>query len=253
MVAATLLAPLLAPRDWNTQDLAHRLAAPGPGAPFGTDSLGRDVLSRVLYGGRVSLLIGVAAVALSGTAGSALGLTCGFFGGWWDALVMRVADVWQAVPYLTLALGLAVVLRPGLETVVLVLALGSWTTFARVVRSQALSVRASESMLAARVVGASDLRILRAHLLPQVAGVVVVLCSLLVPSTVLFEASLSFLGLGVQRPTPSWGNMLLDGVDVLGTAWWVSFFPGLAILLAVLAINLLGDWLRDALDPQLRT
>jgi peptide/nickel transport system permease protein len=247
-----LAAPVLAPRDWDAQDLTHRLAPPGSnGSLLGTDSLGRDVLSRVLYGGRVSLLVGVTAVVLSGAAGSLLGLTSGYFGGWWDALLMRVVDVWQAVPYLALALGIAVVLGPGVQNVVLVLALSSWPTFARIVRGQALSVRTSEAVLAAQVLGATDLRILLQHVLPQVAGTMVVLASLLVPSMILFEASLSFLGVGVQRPTPSWGNMLLDGVDVLDAAWWVAFFPGLAVLLAVLAVNVLGDWLRDALDPRL--
>jgi peptide/nickel transport system permease protein len=252
VVVATLAAPVLAPRDWNAQDLSQRLAPPGTGGSLlGTDGLGRDVLSRVLYGGRVSILVGVTAVVLSGAAGSLLGLTAGYFGGWWDDLVMRVVDVWQAVPYLALALGIAVVLGPGLPNVVLVLALSSWGTFARIVRAQALSARTSEAVTAARVLGASNTRILSRHVLPQVAGTIVVLCSLLVPSMILFEASLSFLGVGVQRPTPSWGNMLLDGVDVLDAAWWVSVFPGLAILLAVLAINVLGDWLRDALDPRL--
>jgi peptide/nickel transport system permease protein len=252
VVLATLAAPVLAPRDWDAQDLAHRLAPPGSvGSLLGTDSLGRDILARVLYGGRVSLLVGVTAVVLSGAAGTLLGLTSGYFGGWWDGLVMRVVDVWQAVPYLALALGIAVVLGPGVQNVVLVLALSSWPTFARVVRGQALSVRTSEAVLAAQVVGATDLRILSRHILPQVAGTIVVLASLLVPSMILFEASLSFLGVGVQRPTPSWGNMLLDGVDVLDAAWWVAFFPGLAVLLAALAVNVLGDWLRDALDPRL--
>jgi peptide/nickel transport system permease protein len=250
VVGGTVAAPVLAPRDWDAQDLARRLVPPGQVALLGTDSLGRDVLSRVLYGGRVSLLVGVAAVALSGAAGSVLGLSSGFFGGWWDGLLMRVVDVWQAVPYLVLALAVAVVLGPGLQNVVVVLALSTWTTFARVVRSQALSVRESEVVLAARVLGATNGRILWRHVFPQVSGTIVVLCSVLVPSTILFEASLSFLGLGVQRPTPSWGNMLLDGVEVLSSAWWVSFFPGLAIFLAVLAINLLGDWVRDALDPR---
>ena len=250
VVGGTVAAPALAPRDWDAQDLARRLVPPGQVALLGTDSLGRDVLSRVLYGGRVSLLVGVAAVALSGAAGSVLGLSSGFFGGWWDGLLMRVVDVWQAVPYLVLALAVAVVLGPGLQNVVVVLALSTWTTFARVVRSQALSVRESEVVLAARVLGATNGRILWRHVFPQVSGTIVVLCSVLVPSTILFEASLSFLGLGVQRPTPSWGNMLLDGVEVLSSAWWVSFFPGLAIFLAVLAINLLGDWVRDALDPR---
>jgi peptide/nickel transport system permease protein len=160
-------------------------------------------------------------------------------------------DLWQAVPYLVLGLAIAVVLGPGLETLILVLALGTWATFTRLVRGDTLAIRERESVLAARVLGASPSRILTRHVLPELGGTLVVAISLMVASTILFEASLSFLGLGVQRPTPSWGNMLLDGVDVLPLAWWVSFFPGLAVLLASLAINLIGDWLRDVLDPRL--
>jgi peptide/nickel transport system permease protein len=252
ILGGVFAAPVMAPYPADSIDLARRLEPPGPGFLLGSDSLGRDVLSRLLYGGRVSLLVGAAAIAISGIFGATLGLTCGYFGGWWDALLMRVVDVWQAVPYLVLALGIAVVLGPGLETLILVLALGTWTTFARLVRSEALALRERESVLAARVIGASHARIVLRHLVPQLAGTLAVTTSLMLASTILFEASLSFLGLGVQRPTPSWGNMLLDGVDVLGLAWWVSFFPGLAVLLATLAINVLGDWLSDALDPRRR-
>jgi peptide/nickel transport system permease protein len=250
IVASTIAAPLVAPSSLDAIDLAHRLEPPGSRFLLGSDALGRDILTRILYGGRVSLLVGTAAVALSGTLGASLGLACGYIGGWFDGLVMRVVDVWQAVPYLALALAIAVVLGPGVETLILVLALGTWTTFARLVRSEALAVRERESVLAARVIGAGNARILVRHVLPQIAGTLAVTLSLMIASTILFEASLSFLGLGVQRPTPSWGNMLLDGVDVLGLAWWVSFFPGAAILLASLAINVIGDWLRDALDPR---
>jgi peptide/nickel transport system permease protein len=249
IILSALAAPLLAPYGLDDIDLAHRLQPPGGRFLLGSDALGRDVLTRLLFGGRVSLLVGSVAVVLSGILGSSLGLVCGYLGGWFDALIMRLVDVWQAVPYLVLALAFAVVLGPGIETLVLVLALGTWTTFARLVRAETLAVRERESVLAARVIGASQTRILLRHVLPQVGGTLAVTLSLMVASTILFEASLSFLGLGVQRPTPSWGNMLLDGVDVLGLAWWVSFFPGLAVLLASLAINTLGDWLRDALDP----
>jgi peptide/nickel transport system permease protein len=247
---AALAAPHLAPQDPLTQDLAHRLEPPGGRYLLGSDSLGRDMLSRLLFGARTSLLVGVLAVAASGVVGSVLGITAGYFGGWWDSLVMRVVDVVQAVPYLLLALAIAVVLGPGLETLIVVLALGTWMTFARVLRGEALAVRESGMVLAARVAGASDRRIMMRHVLPQLSGSLAVLCSLMVGSTILFEASLSFLGLGIQRPMPSWGNMLLDGVDVLDSAWWISVFPGLAVLLASLAVNLVGDWLRDALDPR---
>jgi peptide/nickel transport system permease protein len=250
ILLATLAAPLLAPRPFDAADLLHRLEPPGPTFWLGSDSLGRDIWSRLLYGGRVSLLAGIAAVLLAATIGTTLGLTSGYFGGWWDALLMRIVDVWLAVPYVLLALAIAVVVGPGLGTLVVVLALGTWPTVARVVRSDILSLRAGDLVLAARALGASETRILLRHLLPNVAGTLAVTLSLLVASTLLFEASLSFLGLGVQRPTPSWGTMLLDGVDVLGTAWWVAFFPGLAVLLTALALNVLGDWLRDALDPR---
>jgi peptide/nickel transport system permease protein len=252
LVGACLGAPWLAPHDPLAPDLAHRLEPPAADAafPLGTDSLGRDILSRLLYGGRTSLLVGLIAVVLGGGIGTLLGLTCGYFGDWWDALVMRLVDVSQAVPYLVLALAVAVVLGPGIQTAILVLGLATWTTFTRIVRGDALALRDSPVVLAARVLGADDGRILRAHVLPLLAGTLAVTASLMTGSSILFEASLSFLGLGVQRPQPSWGNMLLEGVDVLGVAWWVSFFPGLGILMATLGVNLLGDALRDLLDPR---
>ncbi len=250
LVLAAVLAPLLAPYDPLAQDLSRRLEPPGSRYLLGSDSLGRDVFSRLLFGGRTSLLVGVLAVVASSIFGALVGITAGYVGGWWDGLVMRIVDIWQAVPYLVLALAIAVVLGPGLETLVVVLALGTWVTFARVLRSETLAIRGSNMVLGARVIGASDPRIMLRHVLPQLGGTLAVLCSLMVGSTILFEASLSFLGLGIQRPTPSWGNMLLDGVEVLDSAWWVTFFPGLAVLLASLAVNLLGDFLRDALDPR---
>jgi peptide/nickel transport system permease protein len=245
-----LFAPLLAPYDPLAQDLARRLEPPGGRFLLGSDSLGRDVFSRLLFGARTSLLVGILAVAGASVVGSIAGITAGYFGGWWDGLVMRVADIWQAVPYIVLALAIAVVLGPGLETLILVLALGTWMTFARVLRGETLAMRASTMVLAARVIGANDRRVLVVHILPGLSGSLAVLSSLMIGSTILFEASLSFLGLGIQRPTPSWGNMLLDGVEVLETAWWVTFFPGFAVLLSSLAVNLLGDWLRDAFDPR---
>ncbi|HET6317205.1 MAG TPA: ABC transporter permease [Chloroflexota bacterium] len=250
ILLGALLAPLIAPFDPLAQDLARRLEPPGARYLMGSDSLGRDVFSRLLFGARTSLLVGVLAVAAASVLGSLAGITAGYFGGWWDGLMMRIVDIWQAVPYLILALAIAVVLGPGLETLIVVLALGTWMTFARVLRGETLTLRASNMVLAAQVVGASHRRVLLSHILPQLSGSLAVLSSLMVGSTILFEASLSFLGLGIQRPMPSWGNMLLDGVDVLDTAWWVTVFPGLAVLLASLAVNLLGDWLRDAFDPR---
>ncbi len=204
ILLAALLAPLLAPYDPLAQDLARRLEPPGGRYLLGSDSLGRDVLSRLLFGARTSLLVGVLAVAASSIVGSVLGVTAGYFGGWWDALIMRVVDTWQAVPYLVLALAISVVLGPGLETLIVVLALGTWMTFARVLRGETLSVRASNMVLSARVVGATDRRIMLRHVLPQLSGSLAVLSSLMIGSTILFEASLSFLGLGIRCCWPAW-------------------------------------------------
>jgi peptide/nickel transport system permease protein len=257
-VVAAVLAPLLTPHDPLSQDVARRLRPPGfadAGSGvylLGTDGLGRDILSRLIEGARVSLLVGVCGALLSALVGTSLGLTAGYFGAWLDSVIMRVVDVWQAIPSTVLAIAVVVILGPSLQNVILVLGITSWVTYARVVRAETLAHRHGELVIAARVVGAGDVRILLRHVLPQVTASVIVLTSLLVASMILFEASLSFLGLGVQPPTPSWGNMVLDGVEPIRIAWWVSFFPGVAILLAVMGINLLGDWLRDVLDPRQR-
>jgi peptide/nickel transport system permease protein len=256
-VVAAVGAPVLAPHDPLAQDVARRLRPPGHVDPrlglfaLGTDGLGRDVLSRLLAGARVSLLVGAGGALGAGLLGTALGLSSGYVGGWWDGLVSRLSDVAQAIPFTVLALAVIVALGPSLAHLLLVLAGTSWVDYSRVVRAETLGQRRSELVLAARVSGASPARILLRHVLPQVLPSVVVIGSLLVGSMILFEATLSFLGLGVQPPTPSWGNMVLDGIEPIRVAWWVSFFPGLAILLAVLGINLVADWLRDALDPRL--
>jgi len=258
-VLAAGIGPLLEPRDPLAQDLALRLkpplyvdAASGMHFWLGTDGLGRDILSRLIEGARVSLLVGVGGAFLAALLGTTVGLSTGYFGGWYDALMMRIVDVWQAVPYTILAIAVAVILGPSLPNVILVLGVSTWVQYARVVRSETLTQRHGEVVVAARVIGAGNARILLRHVLPQVSASIVVLSSLLVGSMILFEASLSFLGLGVQPPTPSWGNMVLDGVEPIRVAWWVSVFPGLAILLVVMAINVLGDWLRDRLDPRQR-
>jgi len=259
-VAVAALAPVIEPHDPQAQDLARRLKPPGyldaqSGAVLwlGTDGLGRDLLSRLVEGARVSLLVGVGGAALSAVVGTLLGLTAGYAGGWLDAIIMRFVDVWQAIPFTVLAIAVVVILGPSLRNVILVLGISSWVNYARVVRGETLAQRGSEIVLAARVLGATPIRIVLRHVLPQVSASVIVLSSLLVGSMILFEASLSFLGLGVQPPTPSWGNMVLDGVEPIRTAWWVSFFPGMAILLTVMGINLVGDGLRDALDPRQRS
>jgi peptide/nickel transport system permease protein len=257
-VLAAILAPVIEPHDPLAQDVARRLKPPGyldPRAgPFwlGTDGLGRDILARLIEGARVSLLVGVGGAGIAAVLGTSLGLTAGYAGRWWDTLIMRVADVFQAIPFAILAIAVAAILGPSVRNVIIVLGITSWVNYARVVRGETLAQRNSEMVLAARVIGAVDARILARHVLPQVLASIIILTSLLVGSMILFEATLSFLGLGVQPPTPSWGNMVLDGVEPIRVAWWVSFFPGLAILLTVMGINLLGDWLRDALDPRQR-
>ena len=252
------MAPMIEPRDPLAQDVARRLKPPGFVDPragafwLGTDGLGRDLLARLIEGARVSLLVGVGGAALAGVVGTVVGLTAGYLGGWCDAVIMRIVDVFQAIPFTILAIAVAVVLGPSLRNVVIVLGITTWVQYARIVRGETLAQRNSEFVLAARMLGAGSVRILLRHVLPQVSASVIVLSSLLIGSMILFEASLSFLGLGVQPPTPSWGNMVLDGVEPIRAAWWVSFFPGVAILLAVMGINLSGDWLRDALDPRQR-
>jgi peptide/nickel transport system permease protein len=258
-VIAGVCAPLLEPHDPLAQNIALRLKPPGfvdPGTAtrfwLGTDGLGRDILSRLIEGARVSLLVGSLGALLSAALGTGIGLTSGYLGGWYDSVVMRLVDVWQAVPYTILAIAVAVIIGPSLPTLILVLGVTTWVNYARVVRGETLSQRHGEVVVAARVVGASSTRIVVRHVLPQVSASIIVLSSLLVASMILFEASLSFLGLGVQPPTPSWGNMVLDGVEPIRAAWWVAFWPGLTILIVVMAINLVGDWLRDRLDPRQR-
>ncbi|HEY1297901.1 MAG TPA: ABC transporter permease [Chloroflexota bacterium] len=258
-IVAGICAPLIEPRDPLAQDITLRLKPPGFVDPhtatrfwLGTDGLGRDILSRLIEAARVSLLVGGLGAFISAALGTTVGLSSGYLGGWYDAVVMRIVDVWQAIPYAILAIAVAVILGPSLPTLILLLGVTTWVNYARVVRGETLAQRQGEIVVAARVVGASPTRIVLRHVLPQVSASIIVLSSLLVASMILFEASLSFLGLGVQPPTPSWGNMVLDGVEPIRAAWWVAFWPGLTILLVVMAINLLGDWLRDRLDPRQR-
>ena len=253
VVITALGADLLAPYGPTTQNLRERLQAPLVGGHvLGTDNLGRDILSRVMFGSRVSLLVGVSAAALAGSLGILLGLLAGFLSGWWDALLSRIADVQQAIPFLILAIAVAVILGPSLINVVLVLAVTTWVSYFRVVRAEVLGLRESPLVDAARVIGAGRLRIVLRHVLPNVSASMIVIGSVMVANMIIFEASLSFLGLGVPPPTPTWGRMVFEGVQYVDSAWWLALFPGAAIVLTVLAINLIGDWLRDVLDPRLR-
>ena len=250
-----LAAPLLAPHDPLAQDLNKRLLPPVwvvrgvPAYPLGTDHVGRDVLSRIMYGARVSLVIGVAAVAISGTLGVVLGLIAGYFGGAADALIMRVAEVQLALPYLLLAIAVVAFIGGGLVNLVIVLGIAGWMGYARLIRGQVLSIKQRDYVLSARALGIGHVRILRVHILPNVIAPAIVLGTFAVAAMIIAESSLTFLGLGVEPTTPTWGSMLADGRSYLTSGWWVATLPGLAIVLTVLSVNLLGDWLRDYLDP----
>jgi peptide/nickel transport system permease protein len=256
LVLAALFADQIAPAP-DAQQLFDRLDAPSwaggeHGHLLGTDSLGRDLLARVIHGARVSLTVGLVGVALSGGVGITLGLIAGYLGRRWDRIIMRVADVQQAIPALVLAVAVAAVLKPSITNLIVVLAVTTWFTFARVVRSEVLSLREMLFVESARVVGADDARIISRHILPNAAASIIVIATLMIGNLILFEASLSFLGVGVPLTTPTWGRMVFDGIEYVATAWWIALFPGLAVMLTVLATNLVGDWLRDALDPRQR-
>jgi peptide/nickel transport system permease protein len=258
MGGAALLAPQIAPWDPGRQMLLKRLRPPAwePRGlrehPLGTDHLGRDILSRILYGGRISLGVGLSAVTLSCLIGVTLGLLAGFHGGRTDALIMRVVDVFLAIPYILLAMGVVFALGPSLVNVILVMAVTRWVQFARIVRADVLSIREREFVSGARARGSRSMRLLLRHVLPNALTPIIVVATLELAFMIIYESALSFLGLGVQPPTPTWGWMLSDGRNYIATAWWLATFPGLAIMLTVLAVNLLGDWLRDTLDPRLK-
>jgi peptide/nickel transport system permease protein len=250
------LAPALAPADPIRNDLLSRLTPPmwmdggSQRHPLGTDTLGRDVVSRLLYGARVSLLVGFAAVVVAGVVGVVLGLVAGYYGGRLDDLLMRVGDVQLAFPVLVLAIAVLSVLGASLGNVIVVLGLTGWVTYARIARAETLSLRQRDFVEGARALGARDGAILWRHILPNVLPPITVVATFSVARTIIAEASLSFLGLGIPPPAPSWGAMLDEGRNYLTTGWWLALFPGLAILVLVLGINLVGDWLRDALDPR---
>jgi len=252
-----ILAPVLARHDYDDQDLGIALKPPlwsgGDLAyPLGTDEFGRDTLSRLIYGARISLLVGVLGLLVGGGVGAALGLIAGYAGGRLDAFLMRVTDTTLSFPIILLAILLVVILGSSLLTVVFAVALVLWARFARVIRGEVLSIRERDFVAQARIAGSSSVRIILVHLFPNVLNTLVVLLSLQIGWVIIVEASLSFLGAGVPPPTPTWGSMIAEGRDYIASAWWVSFFPGLAILVTVLAFNLCGDWLRDALDPTMR-
>ena len=255
LYVVTLLTPLIAPFDPTAQGniVLTRYQEPSLQHLMGTDKFGRDVFSRVLYGARISLTIGFIAVAIGVLVGAAVGAIAGYFGKWTDTVLMRFTDMMLSFPRLILLIVVIALFEPSIWLVVVVLGLTGWMSVARIVRGEVLSLREREFVQAAKVLGMSDARIILRHVLPNVLAPVIVYSTLTIGNTILVEASLSFLGLGVQPPTPSWGNMISDGRDALLTAWWISTFPGLVIVFTVTAFNLLGDGLRDALDPRLRT
>jgi peptide/nickel transport system permease protein len=254
LVAVALVGPLLAPFGVNEQDLTERLAPPGRTHWFGTDNLGRDVFSRVIYGARVSLQVGIVAVGISLVAGTAIGLVAGYRGGWIDAVLMRLMDIIFSFPVILLAIAIVAVLQPSLFNVMLAIAVVFTPILARVVRGSVLSVREEVHIRAVRSLGASGWRIVLRHILPNVAAPIIVQTSLSLAFAILTEAALSYLGIGVQPPRAAWGADLQASQSYLASgAWWMAVFPGLAILVTVMAFNLLGDGLRDVLDPKQRS
>jgi peptide/nickel transport system permease protein len=263
MTLAAAFAPLLAPHDPTEQSLLARLQPPAwvedgsPEYPLGTDHLGRDVLSRILFGARVSLAIGFFAVVIGAMLGSVAGLLAGYFGSWADEGIMLLADIQLALPFVLLAIAVIAVVGvspdPLPPSLVVVVGVSGWMTYARVCRGVVFSLKEREFIHAVRALGGSDLRVLFRHLLPNVLSPLVVVASLDLARLIILESTLSFLGLGIQPPNPSWGGMLGEGRQYLDTAWWISTFPGVAIMLTTLAISRGGDWLRDVLDPTLRT
>jgi peptide/nickel transport system permease protein len=247
-----IFAPLLAPYDPNEIDPFNILEGPSLAHWLGTDELGRDVLSRMIYGARISLQVGLVAVGIAVTIGTLFGSLAGFYGRWVDTAIMRFVDIMLSFPTIFLIIAAIAFLEPNILTIMAVIGLTSWMGIARLVRAEFLSLREREFVLAARVQGAGDLRIIFRHILPNALVPVVVTATIGVAGAILTESALSFLGIGVQPPTPSWGNILTSGKDNLDIAWWMSIFPGVAILITVLGYNLLGEGLRDSLDPRLR-
>jgi len=244
--------PLLAPFDPAKQDTRNRLETPSKGHPMGLDTYGRDILSRIIYGGRVSLLVGICSVLLGGTIGTFLGIVAGYSGGKIENTIMRSVDVLMAFPSLIMGLMVLAVLGSGISKMIIAIGIMLSPSFARVVHSSTLAVKENEYVEAARSIGVGQFRMLRLHILPNVLGEVTVLASIWTANAIRIEANLSFIGLGVSPPTPAWGTMIRDGTQHLTNAPWISVFPGLAILITVFAFNLMGDGLRDILDPRLQ-
>jgi peptide/nickel transport system permease protein len=257
VIFCAIFAPVISPHDPILQDVEKRLIPPvgqegaDPNYLLGTDHLGRDIVSRLIYGARISIVVSVSAVALSAVLGTLIGLFSGFYGGKVDNIFMRIADVQLAFPFILLAIAIIAVLGPDLQNIIITMAITGWVIYARVVRAEVLSLREKEFITSVRALGGSNGRIIFRHLFPNVVPPIIVIITLEMARMIIMEAALSFLGLGIQPPTPTWGGMLADGRVYLVTSWWLATFPGLVIMLVVLGINLLGNWLRDMLDPRL--
>jgi len=258
LVVAAIFAPYLSPHSPTDGDITRKLIPPvwteqGSGEhPLGTDRFGRDVLSRIIYGSRISLAVSLIAIFVAGTLGTMLGLISGYRGGLIDAALMRLTDIGLSLPIVLIAVVMVAVSEPSLRNVILVIALLLWPRFARQVRAETLAIKEQDFVALAVVAGRSSAWIIRRHIFPNVVPTLLVITTLQVGFVILLEGTLSFLGVGVPPPSPAWGLMIADGRGFLATAWWISLFPGLAMLLTVLAVNLMGDWLRDHLDPRLR-
>jgi peptide/nickel transport system permease protein len=258
LVIPAVFAPLVAPHDPLKGSLSKRLKPPiwAEGGsieyPLGTDKMGRDILSRMIYGARISLLVSFMAIFVGGSIGTTLGVLSGYFGGKLDTLIMRLVDISLSIPTIFLALVLVSAIGPSFGIVITVIAFILWARYARQARAETLSVREQDFIARARVAGASHVRIMLRYIFPNIVNTLVVLATLQVGAIILLESTLSFLGLGIPRPTPAWGVMVADGRELIVTAWWVSMFPGVGIMLTVLSLNLFGDWLRDHLDPKLK-
>jgi len=251
-IAVALVGPVLVARDPLAQDLRQRLSAPSPAYLFGSDSLGRDVFTRVIFGTRISLVSGTLVVTAATAFGIAAGMLAGWKAGWWDETLMRITDMFLAFPNLILAMAISAILRPNLTNALLAITVTAWPVYARIARAQALSLRAREYIEAARAGGAKDTRILARHLIPNAFAPILVQATLDVGNIILTTAGLSFIGFGAQPPTPEWGLMVSEGRRFLMDQWWIATFPAMAILVLVLGFNLVGDGVRDLLDPRLR-
>jgi len=258
VILVAVAAPLLAPHDPTKLQLGKRLLPPAwieGGSwtyPLGTDTLGRDVWSRILYGSRISVVVGVVSVIIAGFIGVLIGLVAGFYGGMADSVLSRVVDTFLAIPFIVLALAVVGVLGPSIGNLIVVLVLTGWVSYSRVVRGESMALKEREYIIAAEMVGQRKWITALRHVLPNIMASIIVLTTLSVASTIIAESSLSFLGLGVQPPTITWGGMLSDGRQHIATSWWLATFPGLAITITVLGIIFLGDWLRDVLDPRMK-